>query len=274
MKAMNIIDLLDNETLFTKNELEIVHYIKENPQAVILMTIKELAQVTFSSNASIIRLFRKLGYKGFRDFKIDFMRYMESLKYVRQDIDFSFPFQSDEPTWQIINSLAHVYKESIDLINSQLDIDELEKIVDLLDRSQRVFIYATGDSKITAMGFTNKLIKIGKFFYIATENKEEVSFSKAATTQDVALFITYSKQDVYRESLRILLYNHVPIITITSNHDDILFKYSHYHILIPHKEKNEKIATFYSQISFQYVLSILYSLLYKKQKKSIDNRQS
>lgn len=62
------------------------------------------------------------------------------------------------------------------MINSQLDIDELEKIVDLLDRSQRVFIYATGDSKITAMGFTNKLIKIGKFFYIATENKEEVSF--------------------------------------------------------------------------------------------------
>ena len=44
--------------------------------------------------------------------------------------------------------------------------------------------------------------------------------------------------------------------------------------MIPHKEKNEKIATFYSQISFQYVLSILYSLLYKKQKKSIDNRQS
>ena len=63
------------------------------------------------------------------------MRYMESLKYVRQDIDFSFPFQSDEPTWQIINSLARVYKESIDLINSQLDIDELEKIVDLLDCS-------------------------------------------------------------------------------------------------------------------------------------------
>lgn len=57
------------------------------------MTIKELAQVTFSSNASIIRLCRKLGYKGFRDFKIDFMRYMESLKYVRQDIDFHFLFK-------------------------------------------------------------------------------------------------------------------------------------------------------------------------------------
>lgn len=59
-----------------------------------------------------------------------------------------------------------MYKESIDLINGELDIDELEKIVDLLDRSNRVFVYAIGDSRISAMGFTNKLIKIGKFFIL------------------------------------------------------------------------------------------------------------
>ena len=264
---MGLSDQLENETLYTKTELEIILYIKNNPQSIIHMTIGELAQATDSSNATIIRTCRKLGYHGFRDFKIDFMKHIESLKYVKQDIDFSFPFQNDEPTWQIINNIANVYKESIDLINSELHIDELEQIVDLLDKAQRVFIYAIGDSKITAMSFTNKLIKIGKFFYIATENREEISFSMAATPQDVALFITYSKQDVYRDSLRTLLYNHVPIITITSNADDILFQYSRYHILIPHKENNEKIATFYSQISFQYVLSILYSLLYKRHQK-------
>ena len=108
---------------------------------------------------------------------MDYLREMESLKYVNNDIDFSFPFNSDEPTWQIINSLSSMYKESIDLINGELDIDELEKIVDLLDRSNRVFVYAIGDSRISAMGFTNKLIKIGKFFYIVTDNREEAAFS-------------------------------------------------------------------------------------------------
>ena len=71
---------------------------------------------------------------------MDYLREMESLKYVNNDIDFSFPFNNDEPTWQIINSLSSMYKESIDLINGELDIDELEKIVDLLDRSNRVFV--------------------------------------------------------------------------------------------------------------------------------------
>ena len=51
-------------------------------------------------------------------------------------------------------------------------------------------------------------------------------------------------------------------------HNDVLFKYSRYRILIPQKEKTEKIATFYSQLSFQYVLSIIYSLLYKKYQQS------
>lgn len=195
---------------------------------------------------------------------MDYLREMESLKYVNNDIDFSFPFNSDEPTWQIINSLSSMYKESIDLINGELDIDELEKIVDLLDRSNRVFVYAIGDSRISAMGFTNKLIKIGKFFYIVTDNREEAAFSMGATENDVALFIAYSKHYLYKDCLRILLHNHCPIITITSLSTGILYKYSNYHILVPQKESNEKIATFYSQLSFQYVLSIIYSLLYKK----------
>lgn len=268
MIKMSIMEKLERQDLFTKTEKDIIRYIKEHPSSLLNMSIGELAQATYSSNASIIRICKKIGYHGFKDFKMDYIRQMESLKYVNQDIDFSFPFHSDEPTWQIINSLSQVYKESIDLINSELNIDELEAIVDLLDSSQRVFIYATGDSKITAMGFTNKLVKIGKFFYIATENREELFFSQSATSNDVALFITYSKQNSYKECVQALLRHHCPIITMTSNHNDVLFKYSRYRILIPQKEKTEKIATFYSQLSFQYVLSIIYSLLYKKYQQS------
>ncbi|HIX81557.1 MAG TPA: MurR/RpiR family transcriptional regulator [Candidatus Erysipelatoclostridium merdavium] len=261
---MNIMEQFEQIEKFTKTELEIIDYIRDNSNALVYMSIGELAKETYSSNASIIRICKKLGYKGFRNFKMDYLREMESLKYVNNDIDFSFSFNSDEPTWQIINSLSSMYKESIDLINGELDVDELEKIVNLLDRSNWVFVYASGDSRISAMGFTNKLIKIGKFFYIVTDNREEVAFSMGATENDVALFIAYSKHYLYKDCLRILLHNHCPIITITSLSTGILYKYSNYHILVPQKESNEKIATFYSQLSFQYALSIIYLLLYKK----------
>ena len=70
----------------------------------------------------------------------------------------------------------------------------------------------------------------------------------------------------YKACLKILFQKRCKIIVITSNCDNPLVKYSNYHIIIPHKEKDEKIATFYSQLGFNYILSIIYSLIYKRNK--------
>lgn len=125
---MSLIDNLSNEKLFTKSEIEVINFIKENPNLVLNMTIGELANQTFSSNTTIIRICKKLGFNGFRDFKIEYLRNIESLKYLNNETDFTLPFQENEPTWQIINSISNVYKDSINLINSELNIAELEDI--------------------------------------------------------------------------------------------------------------------------------------------------
>lgn len=129
---MSLIDNLSNEKLFTKSEIEVINFIKENPNLVLNMTIGELANQTFSSNTTIIRICKKLGFNGFRDFKIEYLRNIESLKYLNNETDFTLPFQENEPTWQIINSISNVYKDSINLINSELNIAELEDIVEVL----------------------------------------------------------------------------------------------------------------------------------------------
>ena len=79
---MSLIDNLSNEKLFTKSEIEVINFIKENPNLVLNMTIGELANQTFSSNTTIIRICKKLGFNGFRDFKIEYLRNIESLKYL------------------------------------------------------------------------------------------------------------------------------------------------------------------------------------------------
>lgn len=95
---MSLIDNLSNEKLFTKSEIEVINFIKENPNLVLNMTIGELANQTFSSNTTIIRICKKLGFNGFRDFKIEYLRNIESLKYLNNETDFTLPFQENEPT--------------------------------------------------------------------------------------------------------------------------------------------------------------------------------
>lgn len=250
---------------FTDSQQNVINYIQNNPEKIIYMSIQDLAQETYTSNATIIRICRKLGYKGFKDFKFAFIKEIESQKYIHQSIDFSAPFYQQESISEIINNIGSLYKESIDLINSQLDIPSLEKIVNTLIQSKRLFIYAIGDSKITAMTFVNKLMKINYYPILATENYEEIPMSYNVTSNDCALFLSYSGNHyTYKACLQTLKKKHCQTIAITAHKNSILYKYCDYQLLIPDKEDDQKIATFYSQLTFHYILSIIYSLIYAK----------
>lgn len=248
---------------FTYTENKIIEYITKNKDELNNLTINELAKVTFTSNAAIIRMCKKLGFDGFRNFRIQLLKEMESEKYVTNTIDFTSPFYEKETTDKIINNISSLYKESIDIITSGINFSEIEKISECINSCKRLFVFAYGDTRITAMNFINKMIKINKYPIIATENYEEEVMCNNVCTYDCVLFISYSgDKNLNSEYLKILKKKKCCIITITSNEESEFFIESNYKILIPDREHENKIATFYSQLAFQYVLSIIYALIY------------
>lgn len=54
------------------------------------------------------------------------------------------------------------------------------------------------------------------------------------------------------------------IILITANRDSVLTRLSNNQIILPNKEHDDRIATFYSQLAFNYILTVIYALLHKK----------
>lgn len=116
--------------------------------------------------------------------------------------------------------------------------------------------------------FMNKLIKLDYYAILATKYHEEINVSKTTTSDDVALFVSYSGNNHdLNQNIPILKMNGCKIITITSNPDSVSARSADVLIPIPDKENEEKMATFYSQLSFHYILSILYSLLHLKIRK-------
>lgn len=262
---MTILEKLHYKENFTPTEQSIITYLIENIHCISEMTIQQLALTTHSSNAAIIRICKKIGYSGFKDFKLALAIELESLKFVNQSVDFSTPFYQEESTGEIINDLSSLYKETIQLIQSQIRIQDYEKMSHIMMKSQRIFIFAIGDTRITAMNFINKLIKINIYPILATENYEEIAMTYNMTHQDCALFISYNGiNEQFKTCVQILNKNHVPILMISANDQNPLIPFCQSTILIPDKEDYFKIGTFYSQISFQFILTILYSLIYKE----------
>lgn len=65
---MLIEEKLTKQELFTTTEKRIVDYIRRNIEAAVYMTIEELAKATYTSHSAIIRLCKKMGFSGFKEY--------------------------------------------------------------------------------------------------------------------------------------------------------------------------------------------------------------
>lgn len=261
---MTILEQMQAEVDFTDTEKNIIQYILSNPSSLKEGTIGNIAQNTYSSNATIVRFCKKLGFQGIRDFRQAFLVELESNKYIVNSVDYTVPFETKETTDSIINRMYSLYKEGIDLLQSRIDPRQMERIVECLTRSDRIFIMGFGDAKIAAKEFINKMVKINYFPVLATDNREELHVFPHITQKDCVLFITYGgKHASFDKGMKVLKRNHVKTMIITANEKSQLARECMYHIYLPDCEKEKKIGTFYSQLAFQYILNLLYALIYR-----------
>ena len=262
---MDLLEKMKNKALFTEVELSVLEYIQNNLCDIVDMSIQELAKQTYTSNATIIRICKKLEINGFKNFKYTLLKELEAGKYLKKDVDFNIPFHQNESIEAIIENMTSLHKNTIDLINSHLDKNILDVVCQQIINSHHVFIFAVGDSKISAMGFVNKLVKLGIYCIMTTDYNEELTFSRNLTRHDCVIFISYRGNTTrMNQCLQLVKKTGSKIIAVTSNEHSFISKYGDYSIIIPAKENEDKIATFYSQIAFSYILNILYGIIYAK----------
>lgn len=264
---MSLIENIKEKKNLSHVEKNIADYILLHRDQIKNMTITTLANETYTSNAAIIRFCRKVGAHGYKDFKINFIQELEKNRNNETYVDYNYPFRMDENTNDILNNIANLTKSTIDTIYKNSDVKMIEDIAKVITNSQNVYFYAVGDSLIRAMSFQNKLLKIGKNIINTSSLRDETSYTTLATKKDCGLFISYSGSSyAHLANAQILKKQNIPIIVISANDSSPLVKIADYPFLIPSKEdKFDSIATFYSQIAFEYILNVLYSLIYNIQ---------
>src|SRR5699024_4474728 len=63
-----------NKNQFTKSEHKIFHYITNNFEAILYKSLTEIANGCHVGEATVLRFYRKLGFKGYQDFKLSLAR--------------------------------------------------------------------------------------------------------------------------------------------------------------------------------------------------------
>lgn len=263
---MSIMTQLEFELDFSNSEKEIAHYILNEGENILHMSIKELAKQTYTSPATIVRLCQKLGLDGYSDFKIKYSAELQIDLANHNRIDVNFPFKESDNDITIAHKLANMNQEVITETMQLIDYDQLAKIVNELYKHQEIDVYGTGNSLLAALSFQHKMMRIQRNVNVKNIAGEQVFMSYNSNDKKIALIISYSGETYELLKIaRILKEKKTPIIVLTSVGDNHLSHYANYVLNMGSREKIfTKIAPFASQISMEYLLNLIYSCIFNK----------
>lgn len=261
---MSIMTQLEFELDFSTSEKQLANYILNHGEEVLSASIKELANKTYTSPATIVRLCHKLGLAGYADFKIKYSAELQYDNKTKKRIDVNFPFEQSDSKVQIAHKIASLHQESIEDTLKLIDFKQLDRAIQALDKANHIYIFGSGNSLLAGLSFQHKMMRIGKLVELKILTGEQVFMSYAVKPDDIAIIVSYSgeTQDIVNVA-KLLKRKNTPILGITSIGENQLSKYCDYVLNTCSREKIfSKIAPFSSKTSMEYIFDILFSCLF------------
>lgn len=258
---MNILDELVKKDKFSNSEKELADYILENKNKILNMSVQQIAKETYTSTSSIVRLCQKMGLKGFADFKIEFAVQLQKQNTATNSIDANFPFNKNDSFHEITKKLYQLSSDSLNETYQKMQYKDYEKAALLIKNAKKVAAFGTGDSYTRALEFQSKMMKINCVVHTSHLMNEDSALASTLTKDDCALVISYSGETRYTlETVKILVKNKVPIITITGRVGSPIAKRSNVILELPnHESQSYRFAPFSSHVGIEFILNNLYA---------------
>lgn len=234
-----------NKHNFTKSENKIYEYIQENSEQVLYHSLTELSEASEVAEATVLRFFRKLGYKGFQDFKFLFAQEVSAESN-----------QAHDETYieKIRTNVVHAIEDTYDI----LDAKSLEGSIDAIGRSQDVVIFGIGSSGIAGLDMQNRLMRIGKHVSVFTDPHFQVMRASSLNENSVviAISLTGSTKDIV-DTVQIAKEKQATVIALTNYVKSPLTKYADYILLTSAKENPLDSGSLVSKITQLYLIDLI-----------------
>ncbi|EKW99490.1 MurR/RpiR family transcriptional regulator [Ligilactobacillus saerimneri] len=235
--------------VLSASEKETINYIRQHRQQVTTMSINELAAKVLSSRSTILRLAKKLGFRGYTDLKYT----------LREDLN--------QPS--IVPS---------DLLgNLQMDINKtfqyaqqtnFEPLINAIKKAQTLVIYTTGFTQENyARELSKELMLVGKDNVIISGQSNFEMVSTRLTSADLVVVVSLSGSVAnVRDTITELVLNGVPICSVTDFGKNFLEEHAKYKLFY----KTSGLPSSYTQAERSMVgLNIILTILARKYREAI-----
>ncbi|MCE3057991.1 MurR/RpiR family transcriptional regulator [Aggregatibacter actinomycetemcomitans] len=246
----------------TKTEKKIADVISQSPEMVMQYSLSELASNLNVGEATFVRFCRTLGFKGFSDFKLAFSIELATARKSRDDTVLETEIMPDDDSLKIAHKLQAAISKVMDETVNLLDFQQLERVVQAIQKAKRVFLFGVGSSGVTAEDAKNKFMRIG-VPVDATGNNHFMYMQAALLKEtDVAIGIShsgYSQETAH--TLKIAKQNGATTVALTHSLRSPITEHADFVLVNGNKQGKLQGDSIGTKIAQLFVLDLIYALL-------------
>lgn len=254
-----IIDYLKNATNLTSAEEAIRNSIVSNPSIVITQTIRELGASCNVSVASINRFCTKIGFQGFSDFKLNFIKEYKDLE---RSLLMEIPFNKDSTYTHALDYIPYIYEKTINYMKVSIDSQIVMRSIQQM-KDAHILIFGTGLNKAIADIFAYKVEELGlSCTAYDSPHYQSIDAMKFKNIKMFAILITHSGENKsILDAAKKLHRVQIPSLLIYSGSESTIEKYCPDRIAMLKTQSSLELSNTKYMIATQYVLDVLVSLL-------------
>ncbi|WP_303691183.1 MurR/RpiR family transcriptional regulator [Megamonas hypermegale] len=274
---MRLLKTLSEREKFSAVEQNIIKYILDNPKEIVNMSIRELANKTFTSSAAIFRLCQKCGLKGYTEFKIKFISEVNRTSDFENDElekpirDLHRPINGKDDVKSVVRRMAFLQIEAIEETKNEINYKQLERVADMMNAAGQIVFFGFDLNYYISQSTVYHLVRTGKPAVVYETVNNQVAKAVMFKKEDVAILIsrTGENKNLIRIS-QVLKRKGAKIILLSASRDTSLDKLCDEFIYIANVIDYLSMGGVIFSVGCRYILDVLFGILFSKNYKSVE----
>jgi len=168
-------------------EVRVARWLLEEPQRLLSLSMAQVAQACGVSDTTVLRFCRSVGFRGFTDVKLAVAG--DVTQHDRLMVE---GLSADDGLASICAKVFQANAQALADTAAMLDMDELQRAVDLLAGARRVIVIGVGTSIPIVLDLHHKLFRIGLDSVAYTDSYLQLMATALLDKQDVVVGISHS----------------------------------------------------------------------------------
>lgn len=274
---MRLLKTLSEREKFSAVEQNIIKYILDNPKEIVNMSIRELANKTFTSSAAIFRLCQKCGLKGYTEFKIKFISEVNRTSDFENDElekpirDLHRPINGKDDVKSVVRRMAFLQIEAIEETKNEINYKQLERVADMMNAAGQIVFFGFDLNYYISQSTVYHLVRTGKPAVVYETVNNQIAKAVMFKKEDVAILIsrTGENKNLIRIS-QVLKRKGAKIILLSASRDTSLDKLCDEFIYIANVIDYLSMGGVIFSVGCRYILDVLFGILFSKNYKSVE----